>query len=130
MIKKQLDKVLLDLEKELEFEARDNKEYKVKAIVDSAIYSQQANDSNQMPGFYYLVLWKGYPKEENIWEPLLVVIYLWKLISTFYKEHPEKSIAISLLLDFALPMARSTIPKELKQKHNYLSKGANKRSRN
>ncbi len=57
------NKALPEPEKELKFEARDNKEYKVKAIIDSAVYDQQAND--QMPGFYYLVLWKGYPKEEN-----------------------------------------------------------------
>ena len=41
-----MDKALPELEKELEFEAGDNKEYKVKAIIDSTVYSQQAN--NQM----------------------------------------------------------------------------------
>ncbi len=50
-------------EPEKEFEIGDNKEYEVKAIIDSAVYNQQAN--NQMPGLYYLVLWKGYPEEEN-----------------------------------------------------------------
>ncbi len=47
-----VDKALLEPEKE--FEAGDNKDYKVKAIIDSAVYGQQAND--QMPGLYYLVL--------------------------------------------------------------------------
>ncbi len=50
-------------EPEKEFEAGDNKEYEVKAIINSAMYGQQAN--NQMPGLYYLVLWKDYPEEEN-----------------------------------------------------------------
>ncbi len=47
-----MDKALPEPEKE--FEAGDNKEYEVKAIIDSAVYGQQAN--NQMPGLYYLVL--------------------------------------------------------------------------
>ncbi len=40
-------------ESEKEFEARDNKEYEVGAIIDSAMYGQQAN--NEMQGLYYLV---------------------------------------------------------------------------
>ncbi len=40
---------------EKEFEAGDDKEYKVKAIIDSAVYGQQANNS-QMPGLYHLIL--------------------------------------------------------------------------
>ena len=49
---------------EKEFEAKDEKEYKVETIIGSAVYGQQANN-NQMPGFYYFVLLKGYPEEEN-----------------------------------------------------------------
>ncbi len=120
-----MDKTLLESEKEFEFEAGDNKEYKVEAIINSVVYGQQAND--QMPGLYYLVSWKGYPEEENTWEPSLAVIHLRKLISTFYKEHPEKPTATSLPLDSAPPMARPTIPKEPKQKRGRPSKGANKR---
>ncbi len=41
------------LEPKKEFEVGDNKEYEVEAIIDSAVYGQQAN--NQMPGLYYLV---------------------------------------------------------------------------
>ncbi len=51
-------------EPEKEFEARDNKEFEVKAIIGNAVYGQQANNS-QMPGLYYFVSWKGYSKEEN-----------------------------------------------------------------
>ncbi len=90
--------------KELELEAGGNKEYEIKAIMDSAVYGQQAND--QMLGFYYLVLWKGYPEEENTWEPSSAVIHLQKLINTFHKEHPEKPIATSLFLDSAPQIAR------------------------
>ncbi len=59
--KGRVDKALPEPKKE--FEARDNKEYKVEAIINSAVYSQQAN--NQMPDLYYLVSWKGYPEEKN-----------------------------------------------------------------
>ena len=123
------NKALPKPEKELEFEAGDNKEYEVEAIIDSAVYGQQANN-DQMPGLYYLVSWKGYPEEENTWEPSSAVIHLRKLISTFHKEHPEKPTATSPPLDSAPPMARPTIPKEPKQKRSRPSKGANKRGRN
>ncbi len=123
--KGRVDKALPELEKE--FEAGNNKEYEVEAIIDSAVYGQQAND--QMPGLYYLVLWKGYPEEENTWEPSSAVIHFRKLISTFHKEHPEKPTSTSPPLDSAPPIARPTIPKELKQKHGRPSKGANKQGR-
>ncbi len=83
------NKALPELGKELKFEIGGNKEYEVEAIINSVVYSQQAN-SNQMPGLYYLVLWKSYPEKENTWEPSLAVIHLRKLISTFHNEHPEK----------------------------------------
>ncbi len=112
-------------EPEKEFEAGDNKEYEVKAIINSAVYGQQANNS-QILVLYYFVLWKSYPEEENPWEPSSVVIHLQKLISTFHKEHPEKSTATSPPQDSAPPMARPTILKKPKQKRGWQSKGANK----
>ncbi len=126
--KRRVDKVLPEPENDVEFKAGDDKEYEFEAIVDSVVYGQQAN-SDQMPGLYYLVSWKGYPEEENTWEPSLAVIQLRKLISTFHKEHPEKPTATTLLLDSASPMARPTVPKKLKQKCGCPSKGANKRGR-
>ncbi len=62
--KGRVDKALPESEKDVEFEVGDNKEYEVEAIVDSVVYGQQAN-SDQMPGLYYLVSWKGYPEEDN-----------------------------------------------------------------
>ena len=59
------NKALPEPEKVMEFEVGGDKEYEIKAIIDSVVYGQQANN-NQMPSFYYLVLWKGYPEEENI----------------------------------------------------------------
>ena len=40
MKKRQVYKILLKLEKNLEFEAGGNKEYMVKAIIDSVMYRQ------------------------------------------------------------------------------------------
>ncbi len=115
-----MDKALPEPEKEVEFEAKDNKEYEVKVIIDSAVYGQQAND--QMPGLYYLLAWKDYPEEENTWELLLAVIHHQKLISTFHEEHLEKPIVISLPLDSALPMTRPTIPYTPKRKRGRQNK--------
>ena len=39
MRKKQVDKALPEPKKELEFEAKSNKEYKIKAIIDNIVYS-------------------------------------------------------------------------------------------
>ncbi len=49
---KWVSKELLKLERE--FEARNNKEYEVKVIIDSVVYGKEVN--NQISGFYYLVL--------------------------------------------------------------------------
>ncbi len=76
------------------------------------VYSKEIN--NQLPGLYYLILWKGYSEEKSTWEPSVVVIYLWKLINTFHKDHPENLIATFILLDSALPIARPIVPKKLK----------------
>ena len=55
-----------------EFEPRDNKEYEVEAIRDSAVYARKS-ESGHLPGFYYLIYWKRYPEEENSWEPTSAV---------------------------------------------------------
>lgn len=49
---------------ELEFEAGDSNEYKVKAICNRDVYGKEAK--SPLPGLYYLVTWKGYSKKENI----------------------------------------------------------------
>ena len=71
-----------------------SKEYKVEAIWDSAVYTRESK-SGHLPGLYYLVSWKGYPKEENTWEPALAVQHLRKLISSFHKDHLNKPTATS-----------------------------------
>ena len=97
------------------FEPGDNdKEYKVEAIQDSTVYTKKAD--GHLPGLYYLVPWKGYLEEENIWEPSSAVMHLWKMVTTFHKDYPEKRTAISVPLDSVLPMAKPTIQLLPKQK--------------
>ena len=53
------------VKKILELDAGNNsKEYEVEAIRDSAVYANKS-ESGHLLGLYYLVVWKGYPKEEN-----------------------------------------------------------------
>ncbi len=126
--KKRVDDALPEPEKELKFKAGVNKEYDVKAIIYNKMYGSQANDNDQIPDLYYLVLWKSYLEEKNTQKLSSAVIHLRKLINTFHKKYLEKLIATSLPLDSISPMARPFILK-LKQKYSHLSKKANKRSR-
>ncbi len=82
----------------LEFENDgDGEEYEVEAIHDSAVYAKESDSGHHLPGLYYLVSWKGYPEEENTWDPASAVLHLHKIISTFYRDHLEKPTAIVAL---------------------------------
>ena len=93
---------------QLEFQDDGDEEYEVEAIRDSAVYAKES-ESGHLPGLYYLVSWKGYPEEENTWEPASAVKHLRRLLSTFHKEYPEKPTATSPPVDIALPTARPTV---------------------
>ena len=55
----------MDDENVAELDAGDKSgKYKVEAIWDSAVYAIKSK-SGHLPGFYYLVSWKKYPKEKN-----------------------------------------------------------------
>ncbi len=60
--KGQVNNILPESEKE--FEAKNNKKYKVKAIIDNAVYNKKVN--NQMLSLYYLILWKSYLKKKYL----------------------------------------------------------------
>ena len=88
-----------------EFEAgSNNKEYKVDRIWNNSLYAKKSV-MDHLPDLYYLVAWKCYPEKENIWGPASIVQYLRKLIGTFYKDNPNKLIAISPLVNTATPIA-------------------------
>ena len=66
---------------ELDVGNKGNKEYKVKAIRNNAAYARKSE--GHLLELYYLVAWKSYLEEKNIWEPASVVQHLKKLISLF-----------------------------------------------
>ena len=95
---------------QLEFEAGDDKEYEVDGIWDSAVYARKS--VRQLPGLYYLVSWKGYPEEENTWEPASAIQHLRRLVTAYHKDNPEKPTATSAPVDTAPLMARpSALPR-------------------
>ena len=117
---------------QLEFEAGDDEEYEVEEIRDSMVYAKES-EAGHLPGLYYLVSWKGYPEEENTWEPASAVQHLRKLLSKFHQENPDKPTATSPPVDTAPPMARPTVKPTAanKQKRGRPAKtGANKKAKN
>ena len=97
-----------------EFEPVDNKKYKVKAIQNSAIYAKKTN--KQPLGLYYLVAWKGYPKEKSTWKPSSAVMQLRKLLSKFHHENPDKPTVTSPPIDASPPIAKPAIQLPAKRK--------------
>ena len=100
-----------DTQLDFEFEADNDKdkEYEVDGIWDSAVYAKESA-TGQLPGLYYLVSWKGYPEEENTWEPASAIQHLRRLITAYHKDNPEKPTATSDPVDTAPPMARPSAP--------------------
>lgn len=92
---------------QLELDESNSEEYKVEAIWDSGVYAKES-DSGHLSGFYYLVLWKSYPEEENIWEPTLMVLHLHKIINTFHHDYTDQLTATSPPIESATTMAIPT----------------------
>ena len=88
--------------------ANNSEEYEMEAIWDSTVYAKKS-ESDHLPGLYYLVSWKGYPKEENTWEPVLAIRHLKKLINSFYKNYLNKPSTTFKAIDNTPPMAKPTI---------------------
>ncbi len=120
----------------LKFEAGDSKEYEMETIRDSTVYARESQ-SDHLPELYYLVSWKGYPEEENTWEPSSAVQHPRKLLSSFHRYHPDKPKATSPAVDTAPPMARPTIrstvkptePASKRKRNRPAKNGANKRAK-
>ena len=97
----------LFLELELEFNVSNNKKYKVKTIINSAIYTKEIEE--HLPGLYFLIFWKDYIEEKSIWEPFFAVMHLQKIISTFYKDHQDKPTVTFLSLNSASSMTKPSV---------------------
>ena len=115
---------------ELDASDDDSGEYKVEVIRNSAVYTRES-ESGHLPGLYYLILWKKYPEKENTWEPTSAIQHLRKLISSFYKDHPNKPTVTSPTIDTKPPIARLTVTptKPLKQKRGRPTNSTNKRAK-
>ena len=108
-------------------------EYKVEAIRDSAVYVTKS--ISYLAALYYLVFWKSYLEEKNICEPASIIQHLRKLISSFYKNYPNKPTAISKTINTTPTMSRPTIkpttkPTALKQKQGQPANNSNKQTKN
>ena len=124
--KEQVDKQVM----KLELKAGNSKEYEVETIWDSTVYTSKL-ESGQLSSLYYMIAWKGYPKEKNTWKPLSAVQHLKKLISCFHKEHPEKPTVTSTPIDSTPPMARPTVRLTIfKRKQGQPTGGTSKRAKN
>ena len=95
-------------------EPGNDKKYEVEDIRGSAVYAKEVD--KHLPRLYYLVAWKGYPEEENTWEPSPADMHLRKMVRTFHKDYPEKPTVTSAPLDSAPPMAKPTIQLPAKRK--------------
>ena len=98
-------------------ETGDNKEYKIEALYDNVVYAKEADE--HLLKLYYLVAWKYYPEEENIWELSSAVMHLRKMVNTFFKNNSEKLIVTSALLDSIPTITKLIIksPAKWKQEH-------------
>ena len=96
-----------DTQLDFEFKAGNNEKYEVDSIRDSMVYAKESI-IDQLSRLYYLVLWKGYSKEENTWEPVSAIQHLQRLTNAYHKNNPERLTAISLPVNMAPLMARST----------------------
>lgn len=110
------------------FKISRNKKYKLEVIWDNLINTHEKK--SQLPGLYYLISWKSYTKAKSIWEYVLAVMYLEKMISTFYKDYPNKPITISLLTDSTPLMAKLSVSLGKKWKQGCFVKNIKKQVKN
>lgn len=80
------------------------RKYEVREIYNSAIYVKESR--SHLPGLYYLISWKNYPKEENICELDSIVQYFNKLIKLFYKNYLNKLIMITKTINTISSLAK------------------------
>ena len=84
--KRRVDKKTLQLEFEDDGEG---KKYEVEAIRENTVYAKEL-ESGQLPGWYYLISLKGFPEEENTWEPASAIQHLRRFLNILNKQNPDK----------------------------------------
>ena len=94
--------------RKLDVSNNNSREYKVRAILNSIVYTRKLKSGNLLE-LYYLVSLKEYLKEENTEKPILTIQLFKKLISSFYKNYLNKSIAIFRTINIAPLMAKQII---------------------
>lgn len=104
-------------------DADNSNKYEIKAIWDSNVYYRESKSYFSL-SFYFLVLWKCFPREEDIWKPMFAIQHLQKLINTFYKNYWNKPTAILPLINIVLPMVKPTNLLAMKQKCGSLAKAS------
>ena len=58
---------------------------------------------------YIIWFFKKAIQKKNTWEPSSTIMHLWKMISTFHKNYPEKPIVTYSLLYSTPPMAKPSV---------------------
>lgn len=104
------------LKLELELDTRENKKYNVQLINNSTVYTKFAR--GELQELCYIVFWKDHSSNRDIWKLVKALVHLWKMINVFYQDHLKKLIVTSLLLDFALFMAKQMVKPSTKQHYN------------
>lgn len=90
--KEQVDKAT----SQLKFDDKESgsKKYKVEAICNSAVYTNSWKEDIYQA--FTTWFWeKAIQKKKNTWEPVLIMLYFCKLISTFYYDYLEKPTTTS-----------------------------------
>ena len=97
----------------------------MEAIRNNTVYAREL-ESGHLPGLYYLVSWKIYLEEENIWEPVLAVQYLQKLPNKFHYKNSDKLTTTYFPVNTAISMVKLIVKLSTKQKRGQLAKSATK----
>lgn len=72
--KGQINKELANFEPDSELDIRNDKDYEVESIRNSAVFAKEAQ--SQLSDLYYLISYQNFPEEEDMWELALAVLYL------------------------------------------------------
>ena len=93
----------------LKFDTGNSKKYKVEAIRDNAVGLYNRIEIRSSTRFLLPGSVEGLPWGKKYLRTIVISSAPKKLISSFYKDHPEKATTTFLPIDSAPPMARPTV---------------------